>query len=232
MVKVQLMLKIDMHVHTRYSPDSLLSEKAIISTCAKRGLTGVAITDHNTIEGALALKKLAPPDFKVIVGEEIDTQEGEIMGYFLEEAIPPQLPLEETIERIKVQGGLVGIPHPFGSFRKSKIKKDALERLINPALAHKDEVKRVDIIEVFNSRNIYVKDNQKALSLARENGFAMVVGSDAHLNSEVGRAYVELNSFNTPQEFLRNLHSARLITNRSSLWVHMVTICAKLLRER
>jgi predicted metal-dependent phosphoesterase TrpH len=232
------MLKIDMHVHTRYSPDSLLSEKAIVSACIKRGLTGVAITDHNTIKGALKLKELAPPDFKVITGEEIDTREGEIIGYFLEKEIPPQLSPEETIKRIKVQGGLVGIPHPFDSFRKSRISKDALERLITPALVQKGEVnpapahsgwvKRVDIIEVFNSRNIYAKDNQKALNLARENGFAMVVGSDAHLNSEVGRAYVELNSFNTPQEFLRNLHSARLITNRSSLWVHVVTICAKL----
>ncbi len=215
------MLKIDMHVHTHYSPCALISEKEIILACVKRGLTGVAITDHNTIEGALALKKLAPPDFQLIVGEEIQTREGEIMGYFLKERIPPQLSLEETIERIKVQGGLVGIPHPFASFRKSRIRKDTLESL----------TKIVDIIEVFNSRNIYPKDDQKALSLARENGSAPVAGSDAHLKCEIGRAYVEIDSFDTPQQFLRNLHSATLITNRSDLWVHVVTVCVKLLRK-
>ncbi len=214
-------IKIDMHVHTRYSSDSLMSEKGIISACMKRGLTGAAVTDHNTIRGALALKRSAPRDFKVIVGQEIETQEGEIMGYFLEEEIPPQLSPEETVERIKLQGGLVGIPHPFGSFRKSNIRKDALEKVI----------KRVDIIEVFNSRNICAKDDRKAVNLARENGVAPAAGSDAHLDCEVGNAYVEIDGFTTPQQFLQNLRSAKLITNRSTPWVHTVTGCVKLLRK-
>lgn len=216
------MLKIDMHVHTHYSMCGLMSEKAIISACKKKGLNGVAITDHNTIKGALALKKIAPPDFLVIIGEEILTREGEIMGYFIEEQIPSQLSPEETIERIKAQKGLVGIPHPFGSFRRSRMRKDVLERIVNA----------VDIIEVFNSRNIHTKDNQKALILSQKNGLASLVGSDAHLSHEIGKAYVKIDNFDNPQQFLQNLRSARLITNRSGLWVHLVTKCIKLLREK
>lgn len=215
------MLKIDMHVHTHYSMCGLMSEKAIISACKKKGLNGVAITDHNTIKGALALKKIAFPNFVVIIGEEIQTREGEITGYFIEEQIPSQLSPEETIERIKAQKGLVSIPHPFGSFRKSKIRKDVLERIIDA----------VDIIEVFNSRNIYIKDNQRALILAQKNRLACLVGSDAHLSCEIGKAYVEIDNFSDPQQFLQKLRSARLIANRSGAWVHLLTKCIKLLRK-
>ncbi|MFX0195981.1 MAG: PHP domain-containing protein [Candidatus Hodarchaeota archaeon] len=207
-----------MHVHSWCSPDGRMSEMAIIATCKKKGLDGVAITDHNTIKGALALKKIAPPNFVVIVGEEIQTREGEIMGYFLKEEIPPQLSIEETLERIKLQGGLVGIPHPFGSFRRSKIKASALERIIN----------RVDFIEVFNSRNVFEKDDKMALILSQEMGLAPVVGSDGHLSCELAKAHVEIHNFDTPQQLLQNLHSAKFITKRSGLWVHFVTKCLKL----
>jgi len=211
-----------MHVHTNCSPDSLSSEKDVISACMKRGLSGVAITDHNTIRGALAAKKSAPPGFTIIIGEEIQTRDGEIIGYFLEENIPPHLPAEETVKRIKAQGGLVGIPHPFGSFRQTRLKEETLEKIVGKADI---------IIETFNSRNICKRDDQKALNLARKNGTAQVAGSDAHLSSEIGRSFIEVDDFNTTQEFLRNLYSAKLITNRSSFRVHMVTILVKLFRK-
>jgi predicted metal-dependent phosphoesterase TrpH len=214
-----IMLKIDMHVHTHYSRDGLMSEEDITAACQKKDLSGVAITDHNTIKGALDLRKMLP--FKIIVGEEIQTQEGEIMGYFLYEEIPPHLPLEETIKIIKAQGGLVGIPHPFGSFRRSKIKQEALERIIN----------QVDIIEVFNSRNIFAKDNQLAVAFARKHRLFSVVGSDAHISCEVGKAYIEIKDFNDPKHFLNNLMSAKLVTKSSGLWVHVVTKWGRLLKK-
>jgi predicted metal-dependent phosphoesterase TrpH len=198
-----------------------MSERAVIAACEKKGLDGVAVTDHNTIEGALIVRKIAPPNFVVIVGEEIRTKEGEILGYFLKEEIPAQRSIEETIERTKDQGGLVGIPHPFGSFRKSNIKISALERIIE----------RVDFIEVFNSRNIFAKDDKKALILSQEKVLPPLIGSDAHLSCEVGKAYVEIDFFNNPQEFLQKLHSARLFTDRGPLWVHFVTKWLKLIRK-
>ena len=213
------MLKIDMHVHTHYSRDGFMSEYAIVAACQKKDLSGVAVTDHNTIKGALDLKKIAP--FKVIIGEEIKTQEGEIMGYFLHEEIPPLLPLGETIRIIRAQGGLVGIPHPFGSLRRSKIKQEALERIID----------QVDIIEVFNSRNIFAKDNQLAAAFAQKHRLASVAGSDAHISCEVGKSYIEIGDFNDPRHFLNNLKSARLVTKKSGLWVHAVTKWVKLFRK-
>ena len=196
-----------------------MSEEAVIAACQKKDLSGVAITDHNTIKGALNLKKIAP--FKVIVGEEILTQEGEIIGYFLHEEIPPRLPLEETIKIIRAQGGLVGIPHPFGSFRRSRIKQGALERIIN----------QVDIIEAFNARNIFVKDNHLAMAFAQKHRLVPVAGSDAHISDEIGKAYIEIEDFNDHRHFLNNLKSAKLVTKKSGLWVHVVTKWIKLLRK-
>jgi len=213
------MLKIDMHVHTHHSRDGFMSEEAIIAACQKKDLSGVAITDHNTLKGALDLKKMSL--FKIIVGEEIQTQEGEITGYFLHEEISPHLPLEETIKIIRAQGGLVGIPHPFGSFRRSKIRQEALERIID----------QIDIIEVFNSRNIFAKDNQLAVAFAQKHRLVSVAGSDAHISDEIGKAYIEIEDFNDPKHFLNNLKSAKLVTKKSGLWVHAVTKWIKLFRK-
>jgi predicted metal-dependent phosphoesterase TrpH len=214
------MLKLDMHVHTSYSPCGRVSVEKVLATCLKRGLSGAAITDHNTIKGALALKKIAPPDFLVIVGEEIKTQEGEIIGYFLKEEIPQGLSLEETMGSIRSQDALVAVPHPCDSFRKSKITKEALSRIID----------KVDILEVFNSRNILNKDNQEALGLAKQHNLALLVGSDAHLACEIGKSYIEIDDFVNPGQFLEKLRSAKLTARKSPLWVHLVTKYNKIMK--
>ena len=116
------MLKADLHVHSEYSPDSESSLVDIIEHCTAKGINCIAITDHNEIAGAIELKNIAP--FTVIVGEEILSSSGEIIGLFLTEHIPAQLSAEETIRRIKDQGGLVLIPHPFDRyFRPSAIAR-------------------------------------------------------------------------------------------------------------
>lgn len=104
-------IKADLHVHTCHSPDCLTSLENVVTMSVRRGLGALAITDHNSIEGALALRGMAP--FPIIVGEEIDTSEGEITGLFLEEPIPRGLTPIETVARIKEQGGLVYVPPPF-----------------------------------------------------------------------------------------------------------------------
>ena len=98
-------LRIDLHTHTHYSADSNAGLEDIIAAVRRRGLDAIAVTDHNKIEGALRLREMAP--FMVIVGEEVRTREGEIIGLFLSEVVPPDLSPEETVDRIEAQGGVV-----------------------------------------------------------------------------------------------------------------------------
>ena len=128
----------------------------------------IAVLDHSEIEGALRLAEVAP--FPVIVGEEVLTKEGEIGGLFLKERIPPGLPLKETADRIKEQGGLVYAPHPLARDVPRNIGKEALLSIIE----------RVDIIEGFNARIRYQSDNEEAKEIARRYGIAVAAGSDAH----------------------------------------------------
>ena len=185
----------------------------MVGISKQKGLNGVAITDHNIIEGALRLKEDTSDDFVIIVGEEIKTSEGEITGLFLEEWIPSGLSPEKTIEKIKLQSGLVSITHPFCRFRRNKIKLESLTRIIE----------MVDIIEVFNSRNILHADNRKAYLFAKDNKKLMLVGSDAHIGYEYGKSYMKIIPFNNAEEFKRNLSSAEFITRTSPLWVHFIS---------
>jgi len=205
--------KIDLHVHTSHSLCSaFLPVRRIEKIALRRGLNGVAITDHNTIAGAVELKAMAR-QLQVIVAEEIKTREGEIIGYFLSEQIPPGLPARETIREIRRQGGLVSIPHPFDTLRTSRITRQALEEIIT----------EVDMLETFNARDIFQKPDMTFIEKARGLGVVPVAGSDAHQPWEIGKAYAVMAGFATPQEFLANLKTAQFITRKSSLWVHILT---------
>lgn len=205
------MLKIDMHIHTFYSKDCMMSLEEVVKAVEIKRLHAVAVTDHNTLQGALKIKEIAP--FRVIVGEEIKTKEGEITGYFLQEEIPSELSPEETIMRIKSQKGLVCIPHPFDRLRKSRLSYQSLEKI----------KKTVDIIEVFNSRNVFSKDDERALTFAKQNGFVKIAGSDAHTKYEVGNGYIEIEDFNSPKEFLENLKNCKIYSKKSCIFLHGIT---------
>jgi predicted metal-dependent phosphoesterase TrpH len=211
------LLRADLHTHTYYSPDALSSPGRFVSACLDRGIDCVAITDHNTIAGARLMERLCP--FKVIVGEEIRTQEGEVIGLFLREEVPPGLTLEETVRRIKEQGGLVMVPHPFDRFRKG-VGQEGLERILP----------YVDLIEVFNARTIMAADNKAAQRFAEAHGLPGVSVSDAHSPWEVGRSMVELPHFDGPESFLEALKDARLIARPSTPMVHLVSRWAALRR--
>lgn len=204
-------IRVDCHVHTYFSYDCRMSFESLITSAQKKKINCVAVTDHNTIAGAILLKEMAP--FKVIIGEEIKTSVGEIIGYFLQEEIPGGLTAQETIRLIKEQGGLVCVPHPFDRFRKSAIAKEALISIIND----------VDAIEVFNSRNIFDADDKAAMLFAKEYGNAVLVGSDCHSPYEVGKCYVEIEDFNNPKEFLHNIKQGTLRCQRSAMVVHIIT---------
>jgi hypothetical protein len=211
-------LRIDLHTHTHYSPDGITSPQRFVTACRRKGITCVAVTDHNTIRGALAVKEIAP--FRVIVGAEIRSREGEIIGLFLSEEVPPGLSAQETIERIRAQGGAVSLPHPLDRFRGG-VGAEGLARL----------APLVDIVEVMNARTTMGRDNEEAARLAEKHGLVGVAVSDAHSPWEIGRAYVEAASFERPQELLEALRRGTLVGRPSTKLVHLISRYAVLRRK-
>jgi predicted metal-dependent phosphoesterase TrpH len=210
------LLKADFHMHTGYSPDSAMAPEKLVARCLKVGLNCIAVTDHNTIEGALEVRKIAP--FLVIIGEEVASSEGEITGLFLTEDVPRGLTALETARRIKEQGALVSIPHPFDRFRGSVIIKQALEGI----LPH------IDIVEAFNARNNLDSDNRKAYEFAHQNGLLISGVSDAHTPFELGRTYVEMPEFDgTAEGFKRALAEGRIVGRRVTPLIHVLTTLTK-----
>jgi len=212
-------VKVDLHVHTTYSGDSLTSLTEVVRWARRRDLGAVAITDHDTIEGAVALSKSA--EIPVIVGEEVCTQSGEICGLFLREAIPSGLSPRETVERIHDQGGLVYVPHPMDRIRQSTLEFAALL----------DIVDAVDILEVLNARVTVAIDNRHADDVARAYRLLRGAGSDAHQASEIGHAYVEMAPFDSADSFLSSLAVSQVCGRLSSPLVHVGSIYAKVAKD-
>jgi len=212
-----MMLKADFHMHTHFSPDSEMAPEQLVRRCKKVGLTCIAVTDHNTTEGAFVVRELA--DFRVIIGEEVGTSEGEVTGLFLEETIPRGLTPLETAKRIKDQGGLVSLPHPFDRFRREVITRPGLEEVLPFA----------DIVEVFNSRNNLDADNRKAYEFAEKHGLLTSGVSDAHTTIELGRTYVDMPVFDgTPEGFKTALAQGTIHGRKMTPLIHAVTTFTKI----
>jgi len=210
--------RVDLHTHTCFSPDSATDPAALIARGREVGLDRLAVTDHNTIAGALAAQRLAP-DF-VIVGEEIETATGgELIAYFVQETVPAGLSLDETIRRLRDQGAVISISHPCDHLRGSALGEVRTLEIIQ----------RVDALEVFNARCLLDADNQRAAELARQYRRAVTAGSDAHVLAEVGRGYVTLPPFeHTPAAFLVSLAQARPEGQLSGVWPHFASTFARL----
>jgi predicted metal-dependent phosphoesterase TrpH len=201
-----------MHTHTEYSPDSRTPVGVQAAAIKAAGLHVVCATDHNTIEGALRLREIAD-GFRVIIGEEVSTRDGDMIGLFLEKAVPRGLPAEETIARIHDQGGLVSVPHPFSRNRLFHLRRDALERVW----------KDIDCIEVFNAREAFTRDNVRAAAFAKEKGLPGAVGSDAHRASEIGGAWVEVEDFVGREDFIGALREGSVIGELTGNYIHLMT---------
>jgi len=213
------LLKADLHVHTEYSMDCNTPLEKIINRCLEIGINCVAIADHGTIEGALRMQRIAP--FPVIVAEEVLTPHGEIMGVFLKEGIPSGLSVEQVISRIRAQGGLICIPHPFDTLSRRALGGKMLEAL----------AEQIDFIELFNSRSIIRQPSIGARIFAEKYGIPVSAGSDAHTISEVGKAYVEMPEFNGKDEFLNALRKGKILGRRTNPLVHFASAWARLKRQ-
>lgn len=200
-------MKIDFHTHTVWSKDCCSSVDAFISGCKRRGLDCVAITDHNEIDGALAVKKVAP--FTVIVGEEISSAAGDIIGLFVKRRIKPGLSLENTLYEIRAQSALVYLPHPFATKKRGGRSIDHFD------LPHLLE--SVDIIETFNGRNLNAIDDERAKQLAETIDAPQGAGSDAHTPFDIGLAYVELDEFDSQKDLIQGLRKGNICGRRGTI---------------
>ena len=213
---------VDLHCHTNASFDSLSDPRKVVEAAATRGLTHLAVTDHDRIEGALRARDAAPPELTVIVGEEIKTADGDLIALFLEQVVEPHRPARETIEAVRAQGGLVGIPHPFDKFRGSMLKDPRLEAI----------AQLVDWVEAHNARVVGGTGNERAQQFAREMGLPGIAVSDAHSVLEVGVAYTALDTDpSTPEGLLAALTNVELVPGRASYIVRTLTPVAKLINR-
>ena len=191
--------------------DCTQTPEDVIARCLQIGINCIAVTDHGEISGALQAQESAP--FPVIVGEEVLTPHGEVMGLFLQEKITSPIPLEEAVAQIKAQGGLVCIPHPFDPLRLSRLKDKARQAILS----------QVDMVEVYNARSILPIDSIRARRLIRNNGLLPSAGSDAHTQGEIGNAYIEIPEFDDRDSFLRALTQGKVHGRRTSPLVHIAS---------
>jgi predicted metal-dependent phosphoesterase TrpH len=215
---------LDLHVHTSASFDSIASPESVIRAAAARGLTHIAITDHDRIDGAVAAQEIArrlAPELTVIVGQEVKTRDGDLIGAFLERPIASGLSSAAAIAEIRAQGGLVGIPHPFDRFRGSL--------MIDEVMAAAAPL--VDWVEVHNARIMVGDGNERAATFAAANSLPGVAVSDAHSAMEIGVAYVALDGDpSTPEGLLAALSHAQLVTGRATFFIRALTPIAKLVQ--
>lgn len=211
------MLRVEFHCHTLYSPDSLTRPEALLAACARKKIDRVVITDHNTLRGALEARALDPQ--RVIIGEEIQTSEGELLAAFVQEEVPKGLPPAEAIARLRDQGAFISVSHPLDTHRGWRL--EALEAILP----------LVDALEVFNSRCVEAVFNTRAAEYARRHNLPGTVGSDAHTTRELGRSVLLLPDFDSADSLRQVLPQAALQTRLSSPLIHLTSAYAKMIQK-
>ena len=206
----QGMMRLDLHCHSEASSDCRTPLIEIPKRCLARGISVQAITDHNQIWGAQLLQEMTRDlaGLTVILGEEVSTREGEVIGLFLKECIPAGLSPEETVERIKAQGGLVLLPHGFDPLKRHRLSAAALARIGT----------QIDIVESFNARISRPRWNRAAATWAAARKLPKSAGSDAHTLADVGDAWVQSPKrlIESPQDLLAALAEGTVMGQ----WTH------------
>jgi predicted metal-dependent phosphoesterase TrpH len=198
------MIRIDLHTHSNGSPDGGIRINEYKKILDESVLDCIAITDHDAIDQAVMIQKQLGD--RIIVGEEISTQDGEIIGLFLTQKINPGLSAKDTANEIKSQGGLVYIPHPFETVRKG-ISKATLDSIAD----------KVDIIEVHNGRAVFQNKGPQAITWARLHNRIGAASSDAHGVKGLGTTYTSIAEVPSRKTLLPLLQKARLTTKRPPL---------------
>lgn len=197
-------VRVDCHLHTCFSGDAVTTIDELAEGVEEAGLDVVCVTDHHSVRGAFeAIER--DLGCRVVVGEEVRTGAGELIGLFLSERVPSGLAPQEVVQRIRAQGGVVYVPHPFDPVRHA---------LREPVLRDLCAGGAVDAVEVFNAKVSLDHLNARARDLAAELGLPGGAGSDAHDPAAVGAAYVEMPDFDGPADFLAALHDGRVIGHR------------------
>ena len=198
-------IKADFHVHTSFSRRVIASPEEMYSAAREKGLDKIAITDHNTIKGALRLAE-KDPDF-IIIGEEITWEApGEIIGLFMKEAIPEGRSAAYTLDALHEQDAFIFIPHPFAPFHFFCPPGNILKM-----------ADKIDAVEIRNGRNFHILNILAAAfsSLSKIQG---ICGSDAHLQKDVGRAGMWIPDFSTADELRKSIRMAKLFGSGQSLF--------------
>lgn len=211
--------KVDLHAHTWHSRDCPVSPARLVAAAKRRGLHGIAITNHGRFAGHEEARAVAGPDFVVIPGEEVFSSAGEIIGLFLTEEIASGMTPEATCEAIRTQGGVVVVPHPFDRLRRGAVGEATLNHLVRAGF--------VDAVEIFNGRMMLPADNRAARDWAHAHALPVTVGSDGHSTWEYGTTFLRIAPFTDAASFKANLPAAVPFTRRSPQWVHFVSTAAK-----
>jgi predicted metal-dependent phosphoesterase TrpH len=207
------MIKLDLHIHSQYSEDATGSPEEIMKLVQKKGLQGMAITDHNSIKGSLEALKLRSKNFVIVPGLEISTADGHFLALGIKENIIRGLSVEETVEEILDKGGIPIVPHLFR--RMSGIKKEKLETI------HK----KIPAMEVFNGCSL-PKTNIKTAKVAREFNLGGIGGSDAHDPLYAGYGYTIIESTDM------SVDSILTEINKKKTWGDGTTIPLRVRRDR
>lgn len=249
------MFRVDLHVHTNYSFDSTTSLSNIVKRAVDKNLDCIAITDHGTIEGALSLREMAP--FQVIVGQEIKTTQGDLVGLFLSKQVPSGLQPIEAVECVRRQNGIVMLPHPFDRIRGSALTSQGFSDVLlmddlDDATLVRNRIRVTDmpqkretpnhisglrlggfdLIEGFNARNVFRSSDRMAKVFAGSSTIPIVAVSDAHTVSELGNTYTQIPKLsNDPKEFLEAIRQGFLVEKRSNPLVHCVTTYNRLVKQ-
>ena len=188
----------------------------ILRACERKGIGQIAVTDHNTLRGALEMHALAPT--RTIIGEEIMTAQGELLAYFVTTEVPPGLSAVETIARLQRQGAVIVIAHPCDRIRRGAWREEEVAAI----------APLVDAIEVFNARCLLPHDNAHALALAQKYAKLGSVGSDAHSPAELGNAVLQLSQpIRDSAGLLAALATAERHTHLASPIMHLTSLRAK-----
>ncbi|HET8651513.1 MAG TPA: PHP-associated domain-containing protein, partial [Gaiellaceae bacterium] len=198
----------DLHMHTSSSHDCRIEPAELVRHAVAEGLGAIAVTDHNAFDGALAAVEAARGTGLVVIpGEEVKTDgQGEVIGLFLERAIPRGMSFADTIAAIKEQNGVVYLPHPF----------DRMHAIPSARTIHR-HLSAIDVFEVYNARLLFEVYNDEALRFARKYNLTMGAGSDAHVLQGVGTGGLRMRAFHDKEEFLASIRTAEVLRRPRSL---------------